>query len=128
MALTAPASLARKTGATILDTLLESDLEEAARAQSRIRCTTQRCHAAPWKTSSMIVPSANLGIAPATAAAVACSAMFSIGSSSLPRIRYVAISDSRTMASSPSKQPIRSDPYTNNSDAISLDAVTSLLP
>lgn len=51
-ALTAPASLSRKTGATILDTRLESDPDpDAARAQSRIRCTTQRTACAPCRRS-----------------------------------------------------------------------------
>lgn len=46
----------------------------------------------------LIVPSANLGIMPATAVAGACSAMLSIWPSPLPRIRLVAISDSRAAA------------------------------
>ena len=51
---TAPASLRRNTGATMRETRLDSRREaDAARAQSRIRCTTHLCQAAPWKTSDM---------------------------------------------------------------------------
>ena len=35
------------------DTRLASCLEDAALAQSRIRWTTQRCQAAPWKVSDI---------------------------------------------------------------------------
>ena len=45
--------MSRKTGATILHARLARPLDpDAALAQSRMRCTTQRCHADPWKTSS----------------------------------------------------------------------------
>lgn len=53
MALTWSASLARKTGATILATRRPSRRGEASLTQSRVRCTAQCCQAAPWKTSAM---------------------------------------------------------------------------
>ena len=53
MALTVPASLALKAGATILATLLARLPRPASRAQLLIRWTTHLCHAAPWKTSEM---------------------------------------------------------------------------
>ena len=53
MALTVPASLALKTGATLLATLLARLPRPASRAQLLIRWTPHLCHAAPWKTSEM---------------------------------------------------------------------------
>ena len=53
MAPACPAPLARKTGATMRATRLLSWRVLASRTQSRVRCTAQRCHAAPWNTSAI---------------------------------------------------------------------------
>ena len=51
MATAVAASPARKTDETMRPTRRLSCQEPASRMQSRIRCTAQRCQAAPWKTS-----------------------------------------------------------------------------
>ena len=53
MARAVAASFARKTGDIMRPTRLLSEREPASRMQSRIRCTAQRCHDAPWNTPSI---------------------------------------------------------------------------
>ena len=64
VALTWPASLARKTGATIRATRRLSCWLVASLTQSRIRCTTHRCQAAPRDVPRMALLSPSWASAP----------------------------------------------------------------